>query len=224
MAGRPLIDWSWIVDHVDDIWFRTVQHLGLALIAIVAGFLVSFALSLAIRQIPRLYSPVTTVSGVLYTIPSLALFAALVPVTGLTILTAEIPLVIYTLLIYVRNIVAGFQSVPPDVLEAADAMGFTRARRLRSIEIPLAIPFIVSGIRIVSVSTIGLVMIVSVIGNNFGGLGLFIKEGIQTFFPTKIYVGTVMSLLLAFGADALFVLVERAITPWSRARAARAIA
>lgn len=223
MSGRPLIDWTWIGDHLDDIAFRTGQHLWLAAIAVVVGFVISFGLALAIRRAPRLYGPITGVSGILYTIPSLALFAVLVPITGLSLLTAEIPLVIYTLLIFVRSIVAGFRAVPAEVLEAADAMGFTRGRRLRTIEIPLAIPLIVSGFRIASVSTIGLVMIVSLIGNNFGGLGLFIKEGIQTFFSTKVYVGAVLSLVLAFGADALFVGLQRAITPWARTRAARAV-
>ena len=220
MNGRPLIDWTWIVDHLDDIAFRTVQHLWLAAIAVAAGFVIAFALSLLVVRLRRLYGPVAGVSGVLYTIPSLAMFAALVPITGLTLLTAEIPLILYTLLIFIRNIVAGFESVPRDVLEAADGMGFTRGRRLRSIELPLAIPLIITGLRLASVSTIGLVMIVSLIGDNFGGLGLFIKEGIQTFFSTKVYVGAVLSLVLAFAADAAFVGVERVLTPWARARSA----
>jgi osmoprotectant transport system permease protein len=216
---RPLLDWTWIVEHLDDMAFRTAQHLSLAGIAVAAGFVISFALALAIRRIPNLYGPITGIAGVLYTIPGLGLFAALVPITGLTTLTAVIPLTLYTLLIFVRNIVAGFETVPRDVLDAADGMGFTPSRRLRAIELPLAIPLIVTALRLASVSTIGLVMIVSLIGDNFGGLGLFIKEGIQTFFPTKIYVGAVLSLVLAFLADAVFVGIERALTPWARARA-----
>ncbi len=212
------MNWGWIVDHLDDIAFRTAQHLWLTVIAVGAGFVIAFALSLLIIRGQRLYGPVTGSAGVLYTIPSLAMFVGLVPITGFSLLTAEIPLVIYTLLILIRNIVAGFQSVPHDILESADGMGFTRARRLRTIELPLAIPLIVTGLRLASVSTIGLVMIVSLIGDNFGGLGLFIKEGIQTFFPTKVYVGAVLSLVLAFGADAVFVAIERALTPWARAR------
>jgi osmoprotectant transport system permease protein len=217
VSGRPLVDWTWIAEHLDDIAFRTGQHLWLAAIAVAAGFVISFALALAIRRMPSLYGPVTGIAGVLYTIPGLGLFAALVPITGLSLLTAEIPLILYTLLIFVRNIVAGFDSVPHEVLEAADGMGFTRGRRLGTIELPLAIPLIVTALRLASVSTIGLVMIVSLIGDNFGGLGLFIKEGIQTFFPTKIYVGAILSLGLAFAADAAFVLIERALTPWARA-------
>ncbi len=223
MSDRPLVDWTWIVEHLDDIGFRTVQHLWLAAIAVAVGFVIAFGLSLLVVRYRRLYGLVTGISGVLYTIPSLAMFAILVPITGLSLLTAEIPLVLYTLLIFIRNIVAGFDAVPREVIEAADGMGFTRRRRLRTIELPLAVPLIITGVRLASVSTIGLVMIVSLIGDNFGGLGLFIKEGIQTFFPTKVYVGAVLSLVLAFGADAAFVVVQRLLTPWSRARARTAV-
>ena len=221
-ADRPLIDWAWIGANLDDIAFRTAQHLTLALVAVAVGFVISFALSLVILRERRAYGPVTAVAGVLYTIPSLALFAALVPITGLSILTAEIPLVLYTLLVLVRNIVAGFDSVPAEVREAADAMGMTRLERLRRIELPLAIPLIVAGIRLATVSTIGLVMIVTLIGNNFGGLGLFVKEGIQAFFATKVYVGALLSVGLAVLADVALVRVERGLTPWGRALAERA--
>lgn len=224
MSGRPLIDWGWIGDHLDDIAARTIQHLGIAGMAVVFGFLVSFALALAIRRFAALDGPVTGLSGILYTIPSIALFAALVPITGVSILTAEIPLTIYTLLIYVRNIVAGFRSVPAETLEAADGMGFTSSRRLREIELPLALPLIITGIRLASVSTIGLVVVAALIGDNYGGLGFFIRDGINTFFPTKVYVGAVMSVVLALGADGLLVAAERLATPWARVRAQRAIA
>jgi osmoprotectant transport system permease protein len=223
MAGRPLIDWGWIGDHLDDIAARTIQHLGIAGIAIFVGFVVAFALSLAIRRWDVLDGPITGISGLLYTVPSLALFAALVPITGLSLLTAEIPLVIYTLLIYVRSIVAGLRAAPPEILEAADGMGFTPLRRLREIELPLALPLIISGVRIASVSTIGLVVVAALIGDNYGGLGFFIRDGINTFFPTKVYVGAVMSVVLALVADALLVGIERLVTPWAHARARRAV-
>jgi osmoprotectant transport system permease protein len=223
-GDQPLIDWAWIGEHLDDIAYRTGQHLWLTLIAVGAGFLISFALAMWAVRDRRVYGPITGLAGVLYTIPSLALFATLVPITGLSILTAEVPLVLYTLLILVRNIVAGFDAVPPDVREAADAMGMTRAERLRRIELPLAIPLMITGLRLATVSTIGLVMIVTLIGNNFGGLGLFIKEGIQAFFATKVYVGAGLSVALAFLADAAFVRLERRLTPWARARSERATA
>ncbi len=218
MTGdRPLIDWAWIADHLDDIALRTVQHLWLAAVAVAAGFVISMALALVVRRSRLTYAPITAVAEVLYTIPSLALFAVLVPITGLTLVTAEIPLTIYTLLILVRSNVAGLDSVPADVLEAAEGMGLNSRERLRRVELPLAVPLMVAGIRLAAVSSIGLVMILTLIGDEFGGLGLFIKEGIQTFFATKIYVGAVISVTLAFAVDFLFVRLQRALTPWVNA-------
>jgi osmoprotectant transport system permease protein len=158
------------------------------------------------------------VAGILYTIPSLALFAALVPVTGLSILTAEVPLVLYTLLILIRNIVAGFDTVSPDVREAAAGVGYAPSQRLRRIELPLAIPLIVAGLRLATVSTIGLVTISGILGDRFGGLGYFIFEGYRRGFPTEILAGAVPSILLAIAADIAFVRLQRRITPWAQER------
>ncbi len=215
-ADRPLIDWSWIVEHVDDIAARTLEHVWIAALAVAAGFLISFVLALWSIRDRRVFAPITATSGVLYTVPSLAMFAVLVPFTGLTLFTAIIPLTLYTLVILVRNIVAGFDSVAPDIVESADGMGHTRSQRLWQVQLPLAIPLIVAGLRLASVSTIGLVTIGSIIGDAFGGLGIFIKDGIATFFPTKVYVGAIMSVLLAFGVDYLFTRLERRLTPWTR--------
>ncbi len=220
MTGRPLIDWGWVLEHLDDIAVATLQHLGIAALAVGAGFAVSFGLALWSVRDRRVYGPITALSGILYTIPSLALFAVLVPFTGLSVVTVEIPLVAYTLLILVRNIVAGFDAVSVDVLEAANGMGYTRGQRLRRIELPLAIPLIIAGLRLASVSTIGLVTVGSLIGDAFGGLGVLIKDGIAAFFPTKIYVGAALSVALAFGADIAFIHLGRALTPWARTRAA----
>jgi len=217
---EPLIDWAWIADHLDDIGLRLGQHLGIAALAVAVGLALAMALALWARRTPGLRGPVTGVTGILYTIPSLAMFAALVPFTGLSLLTAEIPLVVYTLLILFRNIMAGFDAVPDEVREAADGMGYRSGERLRQIELPLAIPLIIAGIRLASVSTIGLVMIVSLLGRNFGGLGVFITEGIQTFFATKVYVGAALSVALAVAADLALVALERRATPWARDRAA----
>lgn len=208
-----------MVDHLDALAGRLVQHIVLASIALAAGFLISLCLAvLAVRR-RRSYGPIVVITDVLYVIPSLAIFAALVSVTGISLLTVEIPLVMYTLLIYVRNIAAGFDSIPADVLEAADGMGFTRWTRLRSIELPLAVPLIVAGLRLASVSTIGLVTVTSVLGDSFGGLGAFILEGYRRSFPTEIYFGAVPSILLAVVADVLFVRLQRRATPWSRTAA-----
>ena len=216
MRDKPLIDWSWVFANLDDIAARTVQHLGLALLAVAAGFAIAMVLGIVSARHGRTYGAVTAVAGILYTIPSIAAFAALVPITGLSILTALIPLTAYTLLILVRNIVAGITSVPPDVLEAADAMGYSSRERLWRIELPLAIPLVIAGVRIATVSTIGLVTIASTIGDRFGGLGVFINEGLQQFFPTKVYVGALMSVVLAIALDLLFVMLQRRLTPWER--------
>lgn len=212
---QPLVDWAWIGDHLDDIAFRLAQHLALAGVAVAVGFVVAFVLSIWALRSPRVRGLLTAVAGGLYTIPSLALFAALVPITGLSVLTAEIPLVLYTQQILVRNVLAGFDSVPAEVLEAANGMGYSSAQRLRTIELPLAIPLIVTGLRLAAVTTIGLVMVVTLIGDNFGGLGLFIKEGIQTFFATKVYVGAGLSVLLAVVVDLVLIRMERGLTPWA---------
>ena len=217
--GKPLIDFAWIVDHLDDILEAILQHLQLTIIPLVLGFILSLVLAIwAVRQ-PRVYGPITAITGILYTIPSLAAFAVLRPITGLSLVTAVIPLTTYTLLILVRNIVAGFNAVPADVLEAAEGMGYTRRQRLLRVELPLAIPLMLAGLRLASVTTIGLATVVSVLGNSFGGLGQLITEGLQTFFPTKYLLGAVLSVVLAFAADFLFVRFERLVTPWAHARA-----
>ena len=213
-----MIDWGWIADHLDDLAGRTIQHLGFAVLALAIGFAISFALSLwAVRQ-RRVYGPITAVSGILYTIPSLAMFAALVPVTGLSIATAIVPLVLYTLLILVRNIVAGLDAIPRDVEEAADGMGYTRRQRLSAVDLPLALPLIVAGVRVASVSTIGLVTVTGALGDRFGGLGFFIFEGYRRSFPTEILFGAIPAMLLAIAVDLALVTVQGRLTPWSRAR------
>jgi osmoprotectant transport system permease protein len=210
-------DLEWIVDHLDELAARTLQHVILTAIAVGVGFLISFALAVVALRRRAARAPIFVLSDILYTIPSLAVFAVLVSVTGISLLTVEIPLVMYTLVIFVRNIAAGFDEVPAEALEAADGMGFTAGQRLWRVEVPLAVPLIVAGLRLATVSTIGLVTITAVLGDSFGGLGFFILEGYRRSFPIELYFGAIPSILLAFVADAAFVRLERAITPWSRA-------
>ena len=214
------IRWDWIADHLDDVAEKTWQHLQLLVIPMVAGFIIAFALAVLALRRPGTVGPVTAVTGLLYTIPSLAAFAVLIPITGLSLMTAIIPLTTYTLLILYVNTVAGLRSVPPEVNEAADAMGYTGRARLLRVQLPLAIPLIFAGIRVAAVTTIGLVTVAAIIGGNrFGGLGQFITEGLQTNFDTKIYLGAVGSVILAFAVDGLLVGIQRLLTPWTRARA-----
>ena len=211
-----MIDWAWIVDHLDELALRTLQHLYLTVLSVGIGFAISFGLAVWSIRRRAVYPPIVAIGGLLYTIPSLALFPLLIPVTGLSDATAVIPLVLYSLLILVRNIVAGFDTVGSDVLEAADASGHTAMSRFRSIEVPLAIPLIVAGVRLASVSTIGLVTITGILGDRFGGLGFFIFEGRRHAFPTEIFAGGLASILLAVAVDVLLVQVQRRVTPWSR--------
>ncbi|HEY9326435.1 MAG TPA: ABC transporter permease [Candidatus Limnocylindria bacterium] len=211
--GEPLIQWDWIASHLDEFAFRLGEHVELTVIAVGVGFVIAFALSLLILRVPRAEGPITWITGTLYTIPSLALFALLIPYTGLTILTAEIGLVGYTLLIFINNIVRGIRGVPADVREAAVGMGYTPREVLWRIELPLAAAVIIAGTRIATVSTIGLVTVTALIGQ--GGFGFLILIGLQRFFTTELIAGAVLSVALAVVADALLVLLQRRLTPWA---------
>ena len=216
VLAAELVRWSWIGDHTDDIRDALVQHLELTGLAVLFGSLLAFPLALAAVRWPRLYAPILGFSGVLFTIPSLALFILLIPFTGLRIWTALIGLTMYTLLILVRNMVEGLRGVDPDVREAAEAMGYTRARQLFQVELPLALPVIVAGLRIATVTTIGLVTVTALIG--WGGLGQLFILGFTLDFSTPLVVGIVLSALLAFAADLLLVGAQRGLTPWARSR------
>ena len=216
LATEPLVRWNWIGDHLDEIWARTLEHLQLTGLTIVIGFAISFPLALLAHRHRRLYPPITWVTGVLYTIPSLALFVTLLPFTGLGTTTALIGLVAYTLLIFIRNTVAGLDGVPEDAKEAARGMGYTPRQILWRVELPLALPVIIAGVRIAAVTTVGLVTITALIG--LGGLGYFILEGLQLFFSTATIVGAVLSVALALVVDGVLLLVQRMLTPWARVR------
>ena len=214
IEGEPLVRWDWIASHLDEFAFRLGEHVELTAIAVGVGFVIAFALSLLILRAPRTEGPITWITGTLYTIPSLALFALLIPYTGLTILTAEIGLVGYTLLIFIHNIVNGIRGVPADVREAAVGMGYTPREILWRIELPLAAAVIIAGVRVATVSTIGLVTVTALIGQ--GGFGFLILIGLQRFFTTELIAGAVLSVALAVVADGLLVLLQRRLTPWTR--------
>jgi osmoprotectant transport system permease protein len=220
MSGEPLVRWDWLFAHLDQIAGRVEQHLYLAAIAVGVGFVISFALAAISIRRRKLYPAVVVLATVVYTIPSFALFAALAAIS-LSVWTAEIPLILYTFILFVPNIVAGFDQVPWDVLDAADGMGFTAGQRWRRVELPLAIPLVVAGLRLASVSTIGLVTVSAILGDTFGGLGYYILDGYHRHFTTEILVGGLLSIALAVVADLGFVLLQRFLTPWASARAAR---
>ena len=217
----PFFDPSWIVENADEILSRTWEHLTLTFLAVSAGLLIAFPAAVLVHRYRRAYAPTVAVAGVLYTIPSLALFAFLVPFTGLTTLTAEIGLVSYTLLILIRNIAAGLAGVPADTKEAAIGMGYTPKQLLLKVELPLAMPAMIAGIRLATVTTIGLVTVTALIGQ--GGLGyLILTLGLDRFYSTAILVGGGLSVALAVLADRLLLVIEQRATPWSRRWAPRA--
>jgi osmoprotectant transport system permease protein len=214
------MDLAWLGRNLDDLALRTLDHVVMTVLAVSIGTVISFGLVLLIRRRRALYGPILAISGTLYAIPSLALFAILIPFTGpQSLLAAEIALVSYTILILVRNILAGFEAVSADVLEAADGMGYTPGQRLWRVELPIALPVIVAGLRIATVTIIGLVTVTALIG--LGGLGYVIVElGYRRFNLTATISGAVGSILLAVIADRGFVLLQGVLTPWASRRPA----
>lgn len=218
-ASEPLIRWSWIAEHRGEIFDLILAHLGLTAIAVAVGFVLAMGLSLVALRWRFTYGPITWAAGVLYTIPSLALFVMLLAWTGLTVLTAEIGLVTYTLLILVRNIVAGIDGVPESVKDAARGMGYGRVRLFVEIELPLALPVILAGVRIATVTTVGLVTVTALIAQQ--SLGTLILDGLSRFFNTEIIVGAVLSVALAALLDLGLLGLQWALTPWGRKVASR---
>ena len=218
VVDNHLFCWGWVRDN----WSGTlqpalVQHLELSAIAVGIGFAIAFAAALLAHRHGWFERPFGVFSAFLYTIPSIALFQLLVPVTGLTRTSVEIALVGYTLLILFRNILAGLRAVPPDVLEAARGMGLTRLQTLLRVELPLALPAVVAGLRIAVVTVVSLATIAAVILPQ--GLGFPIFVALRSdFFKTEIIAAGGLAVALALVADALLVLAQRALTPWARTR------
>jgi osmoprotectant transport system permease protein len=195
---------------------RLVEHVELTVIAVGIGFVIALAAALLAHRLRYIERPFAFASAVIYTVPSLALFQLLVPLTGLTVTTVEIALVGYTLLILFRNILAGLRSTPPEVLEAARGMGFTPMQTLLRVELPLALPAIVAGLRVAVVSTIALATVAAFVVSQ--GLGVPILGALRLDFSTEIIAAGVLAVALAIVADALLVLAQRLVTPWAATR------
>lgn len=204
---------SWIADNLDRYVDPLVRHVLLTVVALAIGFAISFALALLAHRRRWLVAPITQVTGILYTIPSLALFFLLLPVTGRGFLTAEIALVSYTLLIIFRNVVAGLDNVPDDVVDAARGMGLTDRQVLWRVELPLALPEITAGLRIAATTTVGLATLAFFAGA--GGLGDPIYADLT--FKSNVLVAGGLCVLLAIVLDLLVLLAQRLLTPWTRA-------
>jgi osmoprotectant transport system permease protein len=210
---------DWVRDNWGDVLQPALlQHIKLTVIAVAVGFVIAFACALVARRLRIFERPFDLISALLYTIPSLALFQLLVPVTGLSVTTVEVALVSYTLLILFRNIMVGLRAVPADVREAARGMGMSGRQILWRVELPLALPAIMAGIRIATVSTIALATVAAFVIPE--GLGRPIFLALRQFFNTELIVASALAVGLALAADALLVLLQRALTPWMRVRSA----
>jgi osmoprotectant transport system permease protein len=209
--------WDWAREHWGDTLQPAVlQHLWLTAIAIAIGFVLAFSLALLAHRVRRVEHPVGVAAALLYTIPSLALFQLLVPFTGLTTTTVEIALVAYTLVILYPNILAGLDGAPPEVVEAARGMGLTRRQVLTRVELPLAVPAIVGGLRIAVVSTIAIATIAAFLLPKGLGYPIFYAIKLPEPFKTEIYAAGALAIGLALVCDGALVLLRRALVPWAR--------
>ncbi len=206
--------WQYIEDRRGDIIDATVQHLGITLAAVALGVLISFPLALLVRRHARLEGSVLGLSSGLYTIPSLALFPLLVPFTGLSATTVVIGLALYALTILVRAMLEGLRAVPDDVKESARGLGYGSAKMLVRIELPLATPVMLAGLRVATVSTVALTTVGSLVA--YGGLGNLIADGVSTNFRAELLVAAVLCVVLALILDIVIVVAERLLTPWTR--------
>ncbi|NHC44244.1 ABC transporter permease [Motilibacter aurantiacus] len=218
-AQNPWVDWGYVRDNRDTILTALEQHVTLTLTTVVIGTLIALPLAVVARRWRWLRGPVIGTAGVLYTIPSLALFSLLAPWTGIGARTVLIGLVMYALLLLVRNVLAGLDGVPDEVREAARGMGYGPVRMLLVVELPIALPAVMTGIRLATVSTVALVTVGVVVG--YGALGGLIVSGFDNnFYKAQIFTATALCVLLALLLDLLLQLATRLLVPWARGRAA----
>ncbi|UJP41400.1 ABC transporter permease [Cellulomonas palmilytica] len=219
---NPWFSWDYVERNADDIQRALGQHVSLTVQAVVLALVVALPLAGVAHLRPRLAGPVVGTAGVLYTIPSLALFALLAPYTGIGRTTVLIGLVLYALLVLVRNVLVGLAGVDPAVTDAARGMGYGRVRMLLQVELPQALPSVVAGVRVATVTTVALVTVGVVVG--YGGLGQLMFRGFRSDYHAEIMTATVLCVLLALVADLLVVLVGRLLMPWRAWRVDRAVA
>ena len=210
-----MLRWDWLGRNIDVVLSDLWQHIEITLAALALGIVIAFPVGLAAYRWRRSYPPILAITQVLYTIPSLALFVLLINVVGLGAEPVIIGLAIYSLVILVRNLVEGLRGVPPEVTDAATAMGYKETKRLFAVELPLALPAIVAGLRVATVSTISLVSVGALIGS--GGLGQLFIHGFQIDNPIEIWTGILLTVVLALVFDLLIVGGGRLLTPWTRA-------
>ncbi len=208
---------AYLHDRYQDLVHATIQHLWITGAAIGLAIVISFPLALIARRLPRLQGFILGSSTAIYTIPSLALFPLLVPFTGITATTVVIGLALYALTILVRSMLAGLHGVPAEVRESATGLGFGATRLLIRVELPLALPVMMAGLRVATVSTVALTTVGTLV--SYGGLGNLIADGVQNDFKAELLAASVLCVVLAFTLDALIVVVQWLATPWTRRRA-----
>ncbi len=205
---------QYLHDRKSQIVDATTQHLEITVVAVLLGVAIAFPLALVARRLPRLESWILGLSTGIYTIPSLALFPLLVPFTGITATTVVIGLALYALTVLVRSMLEGLRSVPDDVRDSAIGLGYGASRLLVRVELPLALPVIMAGLRVATVSTVALTTVGSLV--SYGGLGNLIKDGVTTDFRAELLTASVLCVVLAVLLDVAIVLLQRVLTPWTR--------
>lgn len=216
--SRTVNEWwcgDYFVDRHQELVDATVQHLGITVSAVLLGLVIALPLALLARSSPRVEAVTLGVSTGIYTVPSLALFPLIVPFTGVSRTTVIIGLALYSLTILVRNAVEGLRSVPDEVIESADGLGYSRAKRLWKIELPMALPVIMAGLRIATVSTVALTTVGALVA--YGGLGNLLYNGVDTDFRAQVLAASLICVAIAVTLDAVLLLAQRAMTPWARA-------
>ena len=205
---------QYLTDRKQEIVDATVQHVWITVVSVLVGLVIAFPLALLARRLPRLESLILGITTGIYTIPSLALFPLMVPFTGLTATTVVLGLALYALTILVRSLLEGFRSVPDEVRESAIGLGYSRAKLLFRIELPLALPVVMAGLRVATVSTVALTTVGSLV--SYCGLGNLIRDGVSTNFRAELLTASVICVLLAVLLDVVLVGAERVMTPWTR--------
>ncbi|WP_228373581.1 ABC transporter permease [Demequina soli] len=216
---NPWLSLDYLRRNGAEVWDQLVIHATLTLEAVLIAVVIALPLAALVHRSPRLSGTIMGLTGVLYTIPSFALFALLAPFTGIGRTTVLVGLVAYALLVLVRNTVVGLAGVDPDVVDAARGLGYTRTRMLVAVELPNALPSIIAGLRIATVSTVALVTVGVVVG--YGGLGQLMFRGMQSNYRAQITTSALLCLALALVLDLAIVALGRRLTPWTRERRAR---
>lgn len=206
--------WSWIPSNLGLIWHLTWENAYIGVVSALIGLVVSVPLGIACVRLSWLYPPLLSLTSAVYAIPSLAIFVVLIAYTGLTAETVIIALTLFSLCVLLPNVVDGLRSVPAPVRQAATAMGFGPLRRLVRVELPISVPVVMAGLRVAMVSSISLASLGQLIG--VSSLGYLFIDGLQRDFPTEIWIGIFLVILLALVTDLLLVGVQRLLTPWRR--------